>query len=586
MADRESENGGVMTLEKRFTSEPDLLYALGQDFFHELDSHGFIGRLSKIPHLGLIEVPQGFSKTRLDYINMQLIFHRIVKKSIRLPEDRMKIGYNTPVKAKLLGIKLKGDDPSVADCLQIMCFATNVGHAYHTFVSSRAIAMASMRNDIFRDRLLASCPSSPIRTLAARILEENNYHQVHLINALLVLAHCDQRKDSVKIAQAMLKAYLDEKSLPEDDKRKAIIKLFRTVRDVSFLPNDLQVASIPLTIDLEDEVAIGVLFKELLCTYNNNTQPRRLIEALKKLLNDYVYNVDSSCIRHYRIAQNISKHLIESAKDPGFDYYQDIWLDPGSCLNKRPAFTMPYDEDTILKLTFDPGERTEAMALLHELEKKSYVRVGYYDRYRQTKDGVTLLISQVKGEVTHVETAFFLMKKVLDYLLKLEQAPNHSNYLLTAKYFLHHLFNRRSIEILTPVDPKRSVLCTPNLKGQREALDTMLKKNLGSETQRHEVEFLKTRLEDDFKDDVILTIPSSILAYGPDKKTDCEFDGLIIYPNRSEEQVIFLEAKLMKSKSTKAKTDLHAKLKDLGFDIPLDHLILVGNDCYYPMTIG
>lgn len=582
----DSASPSVRAFNKTIIGKKDKLYDCGRQLYEELNSQGLIERLGQVPQLGLIKVAAKLKKTRLDYIGLQLDLHNLIRKSAKLPDQRMRIGYNTTIPVEefcghldSLSSQLK---ITTADCLQILSIVYSLGHFYPTFTSSRAVIMQAGINPEFREWVLASCRDPKLKSFTLKVLEEENYHQLHLINSLLTLEGCDQTKISVKIAQALLYAYLMQEEIPKDNKLKGVFTIFRAVRSVSYLAYDLPIAPVPFMIDLADEDGLLFLFSELLASYRDNTQAKDLILAINKLLSDTVYNEESNCICHYGIARKLSGKLADLPRLPSCDYYQDLWLDPTSYLNQAPVRRKDFNEDYILKLTFRGDEKTEALTLLALMEKMNDVRVGYYDRHPQ---GHTILISLRKKAKNKVNTALLILRRVVRSLKKMKLDPADDRYLLVTKFFLYYLFGQRKLEILPTIHESSCVICTFGSKNRLNAIQGLLDDSKAAPNILHEGEFLRSRLLNDKRKDTSLTLPCSIVLYGEDGKTDFEFDGLIIHPNRVAEQVVFLEAKLMKSKSIKARTELHAKLKDLGFDIPLDDLTLVGNDCYYPMTI-
>lgn len=65
------------------------------------------------------------------------------------------------------------------------------------------------------------------------------------------------------------------------------------------------------------------------------------------------------------------------------------------------------------------------------------------------------------------------------------------------------------------------------------------------------------------KDEITITVPASIRirsAYGENKKH--EYDGIIIFPNRKEKQIVFLEAKNGRRNNGQAEKCLSDKLND------------------------
>ena len=67
------------------------LYELATELYNELDALGIIERTRKIPQLGLIRVTRNLSKTRYDYIMLQLYFHQLIKPNL---SPVLKLSYN------------------------------------------------------------------------------------------------------------------------------------------------------------------------------------------------------------------------------------------------------------------------------------------------------------------------------------------------------------------------------------------------------------------------------------------------------------------------------------------------------------
>ena len=83
-------------------------------------------------------------------------------------------------------------------------------------------------------------------------------------------------------------SYINEPLLPEESKLKYAFVIFRNIRTVSYMAYDLQIAEMPLTIDLCNEKAMLLLLKELLSEYNNNQPSNHLVGSIAKLLDDTV----------------------------------------------------------------------------------------------------------------------------------------------------------------------------------------------------------------------------------------------------------------------------------------------------------
>ena len=147
----------------------------------------------------------------------------------------------------------KMDRPSIGDILQLLTIVYNIGHFYNTFTASRAVTMLSSEDDIFYDIVVGASTSDRFHEAAQSILNSKNYQRLHLLNSILILERCDQAKQSVSLALEILYAYINESALPEYSKLKYIFSIFRSVRTVSYMAYDLQIAETPLTIDLCNE---------------------------------------------------------------------------------------------------------------------------------------------------------------------------------------------------------------------------------------------------------------------------------------------------------------------------------------------
>ena len=77
------------------------------------------------------------------------------------------------------------------------------------------------------------------------------------------------------------------------------------------------------------------------------------------------------------------------------------------------------------------------------------------------------------------------------------------------------------------------------------------------------------------------------------KSKKCEFDGLVIFPNRREKQLLFLEAKNREKKPERGRRDLINRINEIGRNeksgVKLedeDQVIRVNMDAYFEYTIN
>lgn len=539
------------------------LYKYTNELYMELENQNVIKRLKDVPQLGPIKVKQKFSKSRYDYIILQLYLHKIVKQNI---QNELEITYNNQINLsdfmdKTISIDKK-DRPFIGDILQMLTIIYNIGHFYNTFTSSRAIIIYANENEEFANKLINSSEDDRFKEAVKEYIADRNYHRLHLLNSLLVLEKCNQDLKSVKLAQEILYSYIDQNSLLKDNKMHYIFEIFKKVRDVSYMAYDLQISTTPLTIDLYDKDSLIFILRELLSFYNDQRPTEILFKSIGKLLDDTIYNEDSNAICYHQITKKMVKNLNSNYE---INDYKNLWLNKNSILNKNYNKRRDYFEYPILKLTFDTNDKNIAQDLLMALEKTNHIRIGYYDRYSGEK---TVLVSIKKNTQNKVRVAFRVLNKVISHLRSLKNIrASDPRFLLVTKFFLFYLFSENNITLKPTVDEEICVICARGKSNRINELEKILKKNIGTDDERHEVEFLIECLKKNNKNDTSIAVPSSILVLEKNRKL-CEFDGMIIYPNRVSNQIVLMESKNRKTKPSLAKNCLIDKLRKLN--IPYD----------------
>ncbi|MEG0758852.1 MAG: hypothetical protein RR505_10635 [Raoultibacter sp.] len=547
------------------------LYPYAQELYNELSRVGIIDRIKHIPQLGVIKVPKNLSKTRYDYCMLQLYLHQLIKKSL---QAHLRLTYNNYVKAKELRkdyqYNSKDDKPSIGDVLQLLTIAYNIGHFHNTFTASRAVVMIAIKDVTFKEMLLSASPDQRYKNAVDKMLEERNYQRLHLINSILILEKCDMGKQSVSLAIEILYAYLNQELLSEYDKLAYAFNVFKTVRTVSYMAYDLQIANTPLTIDLCNEDAMKLILQELLSEYNDTKSSERLVESISKLLDDTVYNENSNAICYYGISCRMVSLLSQEGSFVGRDYYSEYFVNQIGVLNRSYSHKHDFVQEQILKLTFASKDRTLSGKLLSDLERINNTRVGYYDRHTGER---TILVSIKKScEYTpKVISAFKSLKCIVSYLRSADCiTPHDIRYLLCTKFFLFYFMGEKPIVIKPTVDNGTCVICVRGKNRRVKEITALLNGNKGNEDVRHETQFMLDCLKADDVNDTSICIPASILVYQKNVvgKHLCEFDGMVIHPMRKQKQIIFFEAKNTVNKPSYGKRCLEEKLDklSLGYD--------------------
>lgn len=564
------------------------LYPYATELYQELDSIGIIDRIKEIPQLGVIKVKKKLAKTRFDYVMLQLYLHKLIKSNL---QGDLRFTYNNYINAKEFRQDYSYTDnkskPSMGDIFQLLTIVYNIGHFYNTFTASRAITMLSEENNTFYDLVTNACSDDRYQNAAKKILNNKNYQRLHLLNSILILEQCDKSKQSISIALEILYSYINEQSLPEESKLKYAFTVFRSVRTVSYMAYDLQIAETPLTIDLCNEKAMLLLLKELLSMYNDNQSSNHLVNSITKLLDDTVYNENSNAICYYKISRKMVSLITRKPSYVALNYYNDLFIKKDSILNRNYTHKRDYVQSQILKLTFTSDERLVSEELLSDLEKINNTRVGYYDRH-SGEQTILVSIKNSCDSATKRYAAYKTLKCAINYLRRISYIdPCDPRFLLVAKFFLFYLFDENPVVIKPTISRDTCVICTRGKKTRIRAIQNLLKSSIGNEDENHEVEFLLSQISDDSINDTTITIPASIVVYQKNavgRKLN-EFDGIIIHPMRKEKQVIFLEAKNRDRKPSFGKNCLMEKFDNFSFKYVADDVMIVDFDAYWKYSI-
>lgn len=564
------------------------LYPYAQELYDELNKIGVIDRVKHIPQLGVIKVPKKLSKTRHDYFMLQLYLHQLIKKGL---QGQLRLTYNNNVKAKEFHedyqYNSKDDKPSIGDVLQLLTIVYNIGHFYNTFTASRAVMMIAVEDVTFKEMLLSASPDQRYKNAVEKMLEEKNYQRFHLVNSILILEKCDTGKQSVSLAIEILYAYINQKDLSEYGKLAYVFNIFKTVRTVSYMAYDLQIANTPLTIDLCNEDAMKLILQELLSEYNNTQSSNQLVESISKLLDDTVYNENSNAICYYKMSRRMVSLLSQEGSFVGKAYYSEYFVNQEGILNRNHSHKRDFVQEQILKLTFGNKDSFFSEHLLSDLGSINNTRVGYYDRHTGER---TILVSIKKNcdYTSKVIAAFKTLKCAISYLRRIDQiTPYDTRYLLCAKFFIFYFARENPIVIKPTVNKERCVICTRGKNKRVKEVSTLLKGVAGNEDERHEVQFMLDHLKEDGINDTSICIPASILVYQKNAvgKKLCEFDGMVIHPMRKQKQIVFLEAKNTSNKPTHGRNCLKEKLDNLLISYDSNDIEIIDYDAMLKYTI-
>ena len=564
------------------------IYDYALELFEELEKIKIIDKLKITPQLGVIKVDQKLTKTRYDYVMLQLHLHQLVKKNLQMC---MRYTYNNLVKEadilENIEIEDKKEYPTVGDVLQLLTITYNIGHFFNTFTASRAVIMLSTQDEKYKDMIINASEDVKYIECAKKILEENNYHRLHLLNTLLILEKCNKESNAIKLAKNIIFEYINEDRLDSNGKIKYIFEVFRKIRNVSYISFDLQTSNTPVIIDLSNEDAMKSLLKEFLSEYNNKTAVVSMINSISKLLDNKVYNEKTNVICYYNISKNMANIFRKHTEESIVNYFEDVIEDKYDVFNKLYYQRKDYDTECLLKLTFNNEEENILKDVFIKIDKINNTRIGYYDRYSGEK---TIVVAIKKScDCQQKKIAAFKVLRSIATTLKNDNRISiyDKRYLLTVKFMLYYLFDKNPVVIKPTLDREICTVCTRGHKSRLNEINKIIEKYYKDDTQKHETIVMKECLKADSKNDTSICIPASVVVYHKDKvgKKLCEFDGMIIHIMRKTEQVVFIEAKQISRKPSTARNCLVEKFNKISLDYDVNKIRTIGYDAIMQYTL-
>lgn len=544
--------------------------ALAKEFFGELERCGYIKKLKETPHFGSHRVQGAKRRSRYDYVCQQIYLHSIARNAMKA--DIMMYSYGHELKCLKAGEK----KVSLWDAELVFVMSYNIGHFYNTFSASCAAIRICKENLKMRDKLLSSIIDERFSNAAKRILSNEDAMHIHLINSLVLLEKCNQELESVRVAKELIYNYLSLSSELEKD-LEWVFFVFHQIRDIAYLMNDLLFAPVPLSLD--SEKGIPILIKELLSKYNNKAAPRRMIESIRKLLDDAFYYEPEEAFRQEQVVRSICRMIRQEMDLKEWSYYVADMNSPFNIRQKTKSMT----DSNVLKLTFT--NQNDCRDIRDQVVRMNGV---YCTTYSRTTKEETLLVANRKSNNDRTYTSFRILKNIVSIEKDQYDCGEEINHLLLCvKFFLSALFGNRYVEIIADIIEKTGLYIARGKKSRAKYLESKIQSYSNNPDTKHEAEFVLSRLMEDKKNDTAIVIPSSIIVYKDNEPSTpyVEFDGMIVFPNRVENQLIFCEAKNRDQKPGTAKKDLKRKFAKLNVMCRENDIITVGMDAYYTYTV-
>lgn len=227
------------------------LYEYSAQTYNLLDYYGHIKKLRTIDQLGVIRnVYEGAHHSRWEYVMLQLsLIHRL---SVETDEKDRKVARGLGLGSS--NIEFQGRCPTGADILQMWTLLLNAGHLPGTFATERALLKSCKKHRDLQRTIRQGLPGETrVRQYFTEILREDDIYSFHKILICFYLERYRKyilnQSRFVDFLQEIMSFYL----FPSDDHRESqenYCRLFRRIRQISYLFLDFQYGPIPVDFDL------------------------------------------------------------------------------------------------------------------------------------------------------------------------------------------------------------------------------------------------------------------------------------------------------------------------------------------------
>lgn len=538
------------------------------ELYNELDRCGLVARLRTIPHYGSIKINAKYDHSRYDYVCQQLTLHDLARKTMK--DKHMVLKYGNKICA------VDGIDFSLYDAVAILVLISNIGHFRNTFTASQAALRLCRESEAYRESLRTAVDDDRFRWGVDRVIENYSDMQLHLLNALVLLEKCDRTVPCVTMAKELLYMYLGAQSCISDEKKDTLLYVFRQIRDIAFLQSDLPCTAVPMRLITEGK-ALTTLIQQLLSRFNDTEPARKMLNAIKKLLDDALYHNQTVCFRNeVCIRQMVQQAGREHGTQP--PAWAELIMDDVSIFNRKQHVDLPISKD-YLKLTFPTRSSMESIQ-----GRVSIIKGVYTTAYTRSDGRLSMLVGISKSCKNKARTAFRVLKVITSPHVS-SVSQNEVHLLLATKFFLQHLFAQSNLTIDANDGNTDCLFMARGHKARISKLSNMINM-ISNKDQQHEADVLRKYLDKDRRNDCSIVIPSSIKVFEENSgKSTAEFDGMVIFPFRTASQIIFFEAKNGHDKKALAKEVLVERLKKLSIPCQEDNIVTVNRDAWYPYSL-
>jgi hypothetical protein len=560
-----------------------------------LDKYDHIERMKEIDQLGVIRgVYEGAHHSRWEYVMVQLsIIHQLCTLKDEETGRNIANGLGLKSNSKFLDYEISG-----ASILQIWILLFNSGHLPGTFASERAILENCIDNSNFRRIFRNGLPEGYFRGLFDETIEKEDVYNIH---KLLICFHLNRYrrfnrfdKGGSKFIDFLLNVmyYYFEPPQENLERQENLKKIFRTIRQLSYLFLDSQYASFPLNFDLSMiflnfPVYIDELFKF------RNSSILTTLNSFEDLLSMNMYH-SSTSISGLGVHEERVKLLLNEVGINSIVKFNELLKDPQKSNIFNPDFRFICDNREILHLLFeinnslplinDYAYRKFRNILNYEFEQKLNSKYGKSNciltfqpanisnhfaitltmREHQIKSNMGIIGKFLKDminlsyRIKEKENSF--IKSIIDEIFL---NPYEGLFLSILKYItsetLYFEFKDRKIS--------KSILPTKrSLRSIPKEIDTVIKNSRLSGSRLEEIRSLESSILDLNHRSGNLASLSPIQVYNQYRESVTDIDGAVLEFKDGKLGILLVEAKnLMHRSFSTAETQLKNNIENMGF---------------------
>lgn len=565
-----------------------------------LSKYNFDNKFYSTKQLGSIQyLLKGAHHTRYEYIILQwTLIHQLKIKSQ---------GSGLSSKTTSPDLKLPGYNTHTrAEVLQCLCLLTNMGHFPDTFSSSKLWMHLLYTNEKNIRSTFRKGLGRDERKLLDRLLEEHDFYNIHLVNALFLLDRyrkASGNEETVNFSKTILKEYLNE----ENEEMKKYWGIYKSIRKIAFIILDSHYAPIPFNLDFSSIILNLENYQEAIV--DDFSMFQKALDQINVVLENSLYlEANSLLISRVRSLQ-IYKEFQLLAEEQSFEKVSDIkkLLEPSTNdVEYKKVFQQKADVDpvrswnaNILDLTYE--ELNFHFGLfpnnLFDFENTFTNKVGLSSclvaaSYPPSKKVFRLVLSTKEnlGIKRNVMSVMDIIKSVVsfneDLLLNGYQQSNQLEREFKEKIFKFFLASIFGTEREFTLDylplskstqsplfvGKGSVHLTNEISSYIESVKEYLNPD-----QLHEMLMTRKVVEGlKYRGLIIAYIGATKVRKKNESKYESEFDGIVVLPNQKQKSFFYvIEAKNKPNGNTEAKTQLTERLVsklDDTFGVTLENI--------------